>query len=236
LTCGKPIPAKRIGATGPQSKYCSAHCRDLHANIGRRRYTYKCLQCGREFATVSRTATYCSVRCRALSRTLSPKVCVVCGMSFQPDVRDQLCCGPVCAMVRRAATKRSIRTERQCQQCGAMFSTGASHPHRKFCSIRCARAASCHRRQARQRAGSADVFDAIEIFERDGWRCAICGKPVRCGVNGKHPLQPSLDHILPLSEGGSHTRGNVRCTHLKCNLERGNRGAAQLRLETPIAL
>ena len=158
---------------------------------------------------------------------LAQKVCAVCGLPFQPSVHDQLCCGSVCAMARRTATKRSIRTERQCQQCGAIFSTGVSHPHRKFCSIRCARAASCHRRQARQRAGSADVFDAIEIYERDGWRCAICGKPVKRGVNGRHPLQPSLDHIVPLSLGGAHTRDNVRCTHLHCNVTRMNKGPAQ---------
>jgi 5-methylcytosine-specific restriction endonuclease McrA len=53
---------------------------------------------------------------------------------------------------------------------------------------------------------------------------------VKRGANGKNPLQPSLDHIVPLSCGGTHTRDNVRCSHLRCNLLRKNRGAAQTRM------
>jgi hypothetical protein len=35
-------------------------------------------------------------------------------------------------------------------------------------------------------------------------------------------LNPSIDHIIAGSAGGTHTRNNVRITHLWCNTERNN--------------
>ena len=36
------------------------------------------------------------------------------------------------------------------------------------------------------------------------------------------------DHIVPLSKGGKHSYLNTRLAHIKCNVQRGNRGAAQI--------
>lgn len=33
----------------------------------------------------------------------------------------------------------------------------------------------------------------------------------------------SIDHIRPLSKGGTHTWDNVQLAHLKCNIKKGNR-------------
>jgi 5-methylcytosine-specific restriction endonuclease McrA len=32
-----------------------------------------------------------------------------------------------------------------------------------------------------------------------------------------HPLSATLDHIIPLLEGGTHTRQNAQLAHKKCN-------------------
>ena len=40
----------------------------------------------------------------------------------------------------------------------------------------------------------------------------------------------TIDHVVPLSLGGSHTPANVRAAHFMCNSRRSNRGAAQMRL------
>ena len=58
---------------------------------------------------------------------------------------------------------------------------------------------------------------------RDRWRCGICGVKVT-------RAEASVDHILPISKGGGHTYANTRIAHRLCNVRRGNRGAAQLRL------
>jgi len=74
-------------------------------------------------------------------------------------------------------------------------------------------------------------FDPADIFDRDGWRCGLCGKPVRKDYQWPDPRARSLDHILPLSKGGAHTRANVQLAHLRCNWSKNDRvEAVQLRL------
>lgn len=82
-----------------------------------------------------------------------------------------------------------------------------------------------HERRARIRSSRVERFAESEIFERDGWACGICGAPVDRAARFPDPLTPSLDHVVPVSLGGAHTRDNVRCSHLGCNLARGNRAA-----------
>jgi 5-methylcytosine-specific restriction endonuclease McrA len=60
------------------------------------------------------------------------------------------------------------------------------------------------------------------VFIRDGGVCQICGD--RCdyecvSANGKGVghLYPTIDHINPLKNGGSHTWDNVQLAHHFCN-------------------
>jgi len=58
------------------------------------------------------------------------------------------------------------------------------------------------------------------LRKRDNDICQICGKPVDDTdiENGHaHSLYPTLDHIIPLSKGGSHTWANVQLAHMGCN-------------------
>jgi 5-methylcytosine-specific restriction endonuclease McrA len=72
----------------------------------------------------------------------------------------------------------------------------------------------------------------MDIYERDGWRCGICRKPVRQELYGQgaHRDGPSIDHIVPVSLGGVDASWNVRLTHLRCNARRGNRGDVQMQM------
>jgi len=80
-----------------------------------------------------------------------------------------------------------------------------------------------HRRRVLQRNGFVERVYLAVLVERDKGRCGVCSKPV--------PVkQRSIDHILPVSKGGAHSYANTRLTHLRCNVLRNNRGAAQLRL------
>jgi 5-methylcytosine-specific restriction endonuclease McrA len=40
----------------------------------------------------------------------------------------------------------------------------------------------------------------------------------------------TVDHLVPLADGGQHTRANVALAHNRCNWERADKGTAQLRL------
>lgn len=62
------------------------------------------------------------------------------------------------------------------------------------------------------------------VVERDGWRCAICGKRVTRKTW-------SLDHVVPLSAGGAHSYHNVALAHRSCN---SARGAGRLPSQAPL--
>jgi hypothetical protein len=73
--------------------------------------------------------------------------------------------------------------------------------------------------------GPIESFTAAEIGERDGWICGICQDTNRLVVprpGAPRALSPSIDHIVPVVSGGTHTRANVRITHLWCNVERNS--------------
>jgi 5-methylcytosine-specific restriction endonuclease McrA len=82
-----------------------------------------------------------------------------------------------------------------------------------------------HRRRARKQGATVEKFRHADIFERDGWICGICEDAVDPELAYPHPMSVSLDHVIPLSLGGEHSRANVRCTHLSCNVKRGARAA-----------
>jgi 5-methylcytosine-specific restriction endonuclease McrA len=65
-----------------------------------------------------------------------------------------------------------------------------------------------------------------EILERDRWRC-FCGKRIGKSFKYPHPRSRSIDHVVPLSEGGDDTAANKRAAHLGCNITRSNRGGGE---------
>jgi len=75
-----------------------------------------------------------------------------------------------------------------------------------------------NRQNYRARTEGADVEGGITIaalYDRDDGRCGICN-----GRVGSH--EASIDHIEPITRGGSHTWDNVQLTHHKCNLRKGS--------------
>lgn len=53
--------------------------------------------------------------------------------------------------------------------------------------------------------------ERLDIYVRDKGRCGICGKFVS-------PEEYTVDHIIPLSRGGTYEYGNLQCTCRRCNL------------------
>lgn len=77
------------------------------------------------------------------------------------------------------------------------------------------------RRRAQKLSTTSEPFTRTEIFERDNWTCALCGKGIDPSLRHPHPWHSNVDHIIPLSRGGTHTRGNVQASHFRCNLQKG---------------
>lgn len=53
------------------------------------------------------------------------------------------------------------------------------------------------------------------VYHQAKGGCAICGKPLSYD-------EMTLDHIIPLAEGGMDDVSNLQCTHLQCNQMKGH--------------
>lgn len=76
-----------------------------------------------------------------------------------------------------------------------------------------------NRRAVRQNAFIATIRTA-EIGQRDNWKCQICKSKINKNLKYPHPLSKSIDHIIPLDEGGTHEPKNAQIAHLVCNLKK----------------
>jgi 5-methylcytosine-specific restriction endonuclease McrA len=65
---------------------------------------------------------------------------------------------------------------------------------------------------------SAARYTDLEIFKRDDWRCHICHRKVRRDVSRTHRDGATIDHLVPLSLGGTDEPNNVATAHYKCNI------------------
>lgn len=82
------------------------------------------------------------------------------------------------------------------------------------------------RKQRAQRARVAhEPYDVREVYETGRWLCGLCGKPIDPLLKYPHRGSASIDHVVPLSAGGSDSRDNVQPAHLHCNRSKGARSA-----------
>ena len=85
------------------------------------------------------------------------------------------------------------------------------------------------RRKARIRGVYHENVRPTEIFERDKWRCRLCGAKTPREKRGTSlPDAPVLDHIVPIVLGGPHSRRNLRCLCYACNASKGAKYSGQL--------
>jgi hypothetical protein len=130
--------------------------------------------------------------------------------------------------VRIAQLRAGIEAKRQraavaCGTCGSPIPE-VGNLNKRYCSKQCSPSYwSCRRkakalRRARMRRVEYEQVDPFVVFDRDGWRCHLCGTKTDKALRGTHePLAPELDHIIPLSKGGPHTYSNTACSCRRCN-------------------
>ena len=115
-----------------------------------------------------------------------------------------------------------------CEECGQEFMTFISS--KKYCCKDC-RIRHNRRKRKDKRFKDMDRDFSITVkslYERDKGICWICGKKcdlddytvrpdgtIICGKN-----YPSVDYIIPVSEGGKDRWNNVRLAHRSCNAKR----------------
>jgi hypothetical protein len=212
-----------------------------------------CRHCGETFQpTKSAETTYCSRQCyfdlKRSSVTPRPqsqgKCCPICLTWFLPSRPDRMTCSEQCKRDRQKRHYKRVGIKRtHCLICATTLPAQKCGTFRKYCSQRCRNKATLKRNRALYRAQRkankklhttarkrGEKFLPEEVFERDNWTCLLCGKKVDRKAKVPQPLAPTLDHIIPITNGGPHTRDNVQCAHFVCNIKASNGGGKQLLL------
>lgn len=245
--CGKGFTLKRRdGRFCSKDCYSSGHNEDARKRRRASAAVKPCDVCGKDFILTHHGMRFCSKDCRnqarnarrATPRSPAAKICGHCGTEFQTPPRgpDPLWCSQKCRWAaRRARTPKVGRwtgprprtVQATCQLCGGQFC--CTRRDAKLCSKCGSRTekhlAGVHRRAVRLHAASVERVVRADIFARDNWICQLCGWFVLQEDTWPHPMSASLDHVVPLSRGGTHEPANVQLAHLRCNIRKGNKHA-----------
>lgn len=201
----------------------------------------KCCQCSASYWPKHSTSMYCTKACKLRAFKASRGI-----VSLSRAERSEL------TARRQAARRQSVQFQRDlvsvlaaidclvrmasrptypCKCCGAAVSKRWIDGS-KTCSDRCSaewkrikKRTEKQRSRALLRKAKVENFTDLEIFERDRWRCHLCGcrTPRRSvGTNAAHA--PTIDHVIALANGGAHARWNVRCACRQCNSLKAHHG------------
>lgn len=226
---------KRCGKEfiGRKRKFCSKEC-CLNRYVRKELKTKVCVVCGIEFKCKTDKRKWCSMRCyrklRPCIRTKHKLICAGCGNQFDSDDVRRTYCSVTCSNRH----KHNSEVDCICVVCNKHFKAKAYHRSSECCSNLCRDKRRrrkperyvflrSYRRKRWQAVKQHEYVDESIVFKRDRWRCHICGKKISASVKWPNPLSPSIDHVIPISKGGSHTYTNVMAAHLGCNQRKQDR-------------
>ena len=67
-----------------------------------------------------------------------------------------------------------------------------------------------------------DEIDALTLFNLYGWTCYLCKAPIDPHKRTPDWKAATIEHIVPLAQGGTHTWDNVAPAHYRCNQQKGD--------------
>lgn len=117
-----------------------------------------------------------------------------------------------------------------CKNCGNEFCQMVTgYNSKSYCSEKCQKRyfnrRRCEKRHKKLMARDHDSDISLEkLFKRDRGVCYLCGDVCdwtdgeeRDGAFIAGPHYPSIDHIVPVSKGGTHTWDNIKLACRQCN-------------------
>lgn len=118
---------------------------------------------------------------------------------------------------------------RQCRLCGKTFESkwGAL-----TCSEKCKRkwnnrmrekTKSSRTKKAKQNGKYDKTITLEKLYKRDHGICYLCGKKLNLDTPYNDPLAPTVEHVIPIIKGGTHTWNNVRLACRACNTAKGSK-------------
>lgn len=211
LNCGKPVVQHRKRRHDGELRLCGLVCRSQRAALDRLTASWppakvgssswigtKCLDCDKRIASGRRCKRHRAARKLLLLRL-------------------------------RTRIKRLL--PKPCVSCGEEFNRFDSGTTCEPCKEKRVRQARALRRAGMRGVSAYESgIDHESVYDRSDGSCALCGGRVSdpsvwFGWDGKTwmPLAPTVDHIVPLARGGTHTWDNVQLAHALCNSRKSDR-------------
>ena len=199
--------------------------------------TIKCLNCGHEFKrNASALRGKINIRCDKCYeleiQTLRAQKKESIKLHKQELKRLKLLSKPIKIKIHREPSKHI------CKECHEEF---VSSRRKYFCSTECcdrynnATKKNLKRKRIEQNGKTEDIT-LTSLIKKEKNVCHICGK--KCNrkdyvitkqgyfIAGKS--YPSIDHVIPVSKGGTHTWDNVKLAHMSCNSIKSNNSCYEM--------
>jgi len=222
--CGIEFEARNDELKRGKGKYCSPACyhaahEPRHAKATALRTNWpackvmikECPQCARLFVARGRGRTrrmYCSDDCglRSWFTPASPRslACSVCATVFKRQGRGG------------GTRSGHVYCSRLCEKRSPTYKRNRAEMKR--------------RRRARKRGATVEPVTLAYLLRRDRWTCGLCSRRIPRTAIHPHPKSPTVDHIVPLAEGGAHSKANCQAAHFICNSLKSAGGSQQLAL------
>ena len=208
-------------------------------------FLLRCRECGHEFERF--VDLHCKTECpechrreverrEAERKTASARRALV--RAFRTFLRSK---------EREEREREFLDTVHVCKECGREFTLRELREDNPwnfsdnptFCCTSCRnrwhRREHRHRRRERGEQKGYGNVSLLALEERDNHTCYLCGTKTdrsdyRVDESGNFiagPSYPSIDHVVPLSKGGTHDMSNVRLACCRCNAIKGNRDVSE---------
>lgn len=117
----------------------------------------------------------------------------------------------------------------KCKWCEKVFST--TNQKNKCCSKECSKKHANylknirkdHRYKIAKNNGKYEDITLAKLYEKDKGICYLCGKHLILNDAYNRPEAPTIEHVIPISKGGTNTWNNVKLACRHCNNLKGTK-------------
>jgi 5-methylcytosine-specific restriction endonuclease McrA len=194
------------GKRGPKSPYCSRDCGEKARTIAKRRgpFAKSCAKCGVDFVSPMSHTRFCGYAC------------------YKADQAERK------AKLWKRLNPRPAVYVYTCDFCSGEIRRdsplGGYKRYHADCSVE-AKKARYRKKTVRRQSATVrpSGVSLIQVVERDGWACWLCGELVDEALPRTSRMGATVDHVVPLSKGGSDELENLRLAHWICNNKKSDR-------------
>ena len=238
-TCAKPM-------TGRKRKYCQPQCRPTFYKPKRAGLSH-CQICGTKIepSPTGRPKRNCSRKCRIEKRARNirkkpfNRTCQICQTPYRTVKKDSKFCQAECRKLstsKRQAEQHRVKMRElypdglrtvDCGWCGEprTFDISESTPtaYHESCTKEARSARYRIKTVKRQKVSKPYRISHEQIFRDYGSNCHVCQEPIDLELPRTNRFGFTVDHLIPISKGGTDAIENLRPAHWICNIRKSDK-------------